>query len=68
VLNAANEVAVQAFLAERIPFPAIVSTTEEVLNAHEPAPITSMDDALGWDRWGRARAEEVVREGFSVGP
>ncbi len=60
VLNAANEVAVRGFLEGRIPFPAIVATAERVLDSHEPGPITSLDDALQYDAWGRARARELL--------
>ena len=60
VLNAANEVAVRAFLEGRIPFPAIVSTVEQVLGLHDPGPITSLEDALGYDAWGRQRARELL--------
>jgi 1-deoxy-D-xylulose-5-phosphate reductoisomerase len=61
VFNAANEVAVHAFLAGRIPFPAIVRTVEAVLDEHarEPrsgAAVASIAEALDWDRWGRERA------------
>jgi 1-deoxy-D-xylulose-5-phosphate reductoisomerase len=61
VLNAANEVAVHAFLAGRIPFPSIVSTAERVLGAHDAGPITSLDDALQFDAWGRERARELLK-------
>jgi 1-deoxy-D-xylulose-5-phosphate reductoisomerase len=60
VLNAANEVAVRGFLEGRIPFPAIVATAERVLDSYEPGPITSLDDALQYDAWGRARARELL--------
>jgi len=60
VLNAANEVAVHAFLEGQIPFPAIVSTVERVLGAHDAGPITSLDDALQFDTWGRERARELL--------
>jgi len=60
VLNAANEVAVRGFLEGRIPFPAIVATAERVLESCEPGPITSLDDALQYDAWGRARARELL--------
>jgi len=58
VFNAANEMAVRAFLEERIPYPAIVETIAAVLDDHRPAAVGSLDDALGWDAWGRARALE----------
>jgi len=60
VFNAANEIAVRAFLAGRIPFPAIVSTIERVLASHTAGAIESLDDALAWDAWGRREAERVV--------
>ena len=63
VLNAANEVAVGAFLEGKIPFPAIVSTTQQVLRSHDPGPITCLDDALGYDAWGRKQAREVLELG-----
>lgn len=60
VFNAANEIAVEAFLAGRIPFPAIVETARRVLERHSPAPLGSLADALDWDAWGRARAAEIL--------
>ena len=60
VLNAANEFAVHAFLEGGCSFPAIVETVERVLAAHTPAPIGSLEDALAWDEWGRARAREEL--------
>ncbi len=63
VLNAANEVAVCAFLAEKIPFPRIVELVDEVLDAHQPEAIESLEQALGWDRWARLRAEESLGTG-----
>ena len=60
VLNAANEVAVHAFLEGRCPFTAIVPTAERVLTAHTPAAIANLEDALAWDEWGRARAREEL--------
>ena len=60
VLNAANEIAVHAFLAGEIPFPAIVDTIAEVLAVHRAAPVDGLDEALGWDAWGRREAERVL--------
>jgi 1-deoxy-D-xylulose-5-phosphate reductoisomerase len=60
VLNAANEVAVQAFLAERIAFNSIVPTVESVLEAHHPVAVETLEEALEWDRWGRERAEKSL--------
>lgn len=53
VLNAADEVAVGAFLAGRIDFPRIVSWIDEALAAHEVRAVGSLDDVLDADRWAR---------------
>jgi len=60
VFNAANEVAVHAFLDGRIAFPRIVATIERVLDRHRPAAVDSLDDALGWDGWGRYEAQQEL--------
>ncbi len=60
VLNAANEVAVHAFLDDRIPFPAIVETVAEVLAEHRPEDLADLETALAWDRWGRERASAAL--------
>jgi 1-deoxy-D-xylulose-5-phosphate reductoisomerase len=53
VLNAADEVAVAAFLAGRIGFLSIVSWLEEALGAHAARPIDTLDDVFEADRWTR---------------
>ncbi|MCZ6507392.1 MAG: 1-deoxy-D-xylulose-5-phosphate reductoisomerase [Acidobacteria bacterium] len=63
VHNAVNEVAVHAFLDERIGFPAIVETVETVLDRHQPGVVESLEDALHWDAWGRRRANEELSGG-----
>jgi 1-deoxy-D-xylulose-5-phosphate reductoisomerase len=60
VLNAANEIAVHAFLGGQAPFTAIVETVERVLAAHSPGAIGSLEEAMEWDSWGRARARELL--------
>jgi 1-deoxy-D-xylulose-5-phosphate reductoisomerase len=61
VLNAANEVAVEAFLAGRIPFLAIARVVEETLERHRPnlAP-SRVEVILEADRWARAEAGNVI--------
>jgi 1-deoxy-D-xylulose-5-phosphate reductoisomerase len=63
VLNAANEVAVAAFLAGAIPFPAIVDTVGDILAGHRAAAVASLDEALGWDAWGRREAARALGRG-----
>ena len=60
VLNAANEIAVHAFLEERVAFVRIVPLVREVLRSHEPAAVSSLEEALAWDRWGRDKAKELL--------
>ena len=64
VLNAANEVAVERFLAGELPFTGIVEVVNRVLEKHAPeaAAIDSIDDALRYDAWARhiARGIEVA--------
>ena len=61
VLNAANEVAVERFLAEEIPFVGITAIVREVLDHHAPhtVVIDSIEDALHWDEWGRNEARSI---------
>ena len=63
VLNAANEVAVAAFLEGLIPFGAIADTNRTVLDAHlaEQAGTTLDDLAAVWavDEWSRAQARQA---------
>ncbi len=57
VLNAANEVAVHAFLEGRIPFLDIAKTVEDTLAEYEGfGTVDSLEDVLEADRWGRQRA------------
>ena len=58
VLNAANEVAVEAFLAGRIPFTAIPELIEEALPASAGLPVATVEDALRADAAGRGIARE----------
>jgi 1-deoxy-D-xylulose-5-phosphate reductoisomerase len=53
VLNAANEVAVQAFLDKRIGFLDIAAVVEEVLATLPVAPIDSLDDVHNFDKSAR---------------
>ena len=65
VFNAANEVAVAAFLAGEIPFPAIARIDARVLERHLAAgggALGSLDDVLGVDAEARSRAREHVEE------
>jgi 1-deoxy-D-xylulose-5-phosphate reductoisomerase len=56
VLNAANEIAVAAFLGRRLNFAGIAAVIECVLRQHVAGPIASLADALAADAWARERA------------
>ena len=64
VMNAANEIAVDAFLGGRAPFTAIVPVVSEVLERHarqaDVGEPQSIKEALAWDSWGRRQAREVL--------
>ncbi|WPD19997.1 1-deoxy-D-xylulose-5-phosphate reductoisomerase [Thermaerobacter composti] len=70
VLNAANEEAVAAFLAGRLPFPGIAETVAAVLDRHRARPVTGLDDVLEADAWAReeARAQMAGPPRTAVGP
>ena len=62
-LNAANEVAVQAFLDRRINFPRIAGVIEEVLGrVPENGDMDSMQAVEAVDRWARSEAERLTAE------
>ena len=60
VLNAADEVAVSAFLEGHIPFPGIVNICRETLQAMPQLHLESIQDALDADAWARTRALEMI--------
>ncbi len=60
VLNAANEIAVAAFLEKRISFPGIWRIVREVMEAHRVIARPSLDEIIAADTWARKRAEEVL--------
>lgn len=62
VLNAANEVAVEAFLTGKIAFTDIHPVVQKTLDAHAPMPISTLDAALAADKWARAAATRGVDE------
>ncbi len=59
-LNAANEVAVEGFLREAIPFGRIPEVIETVLARHAPRPADRLDAVLEADRWARETAASLL--------
>ena len=62
VLNAADEIAVEAFLQGRIRFNEITGVIESVLDAHEPGPADTVARVLAADGWARDYAQQVTLE------
>ncbi len=60
-LNAADEVAVEAFLREQIPFPAIAAVVEDTLSVMPYREAASIHDLLDIDRRSRSAAADAVR-------
>jgi 1-deoxy-D-xylulose-5-phosphate reductoisomerase len=60
VLNAANEVAVQAFLGRRIGFLGIPKVIERTLRAHRIVYKPVLADIFAADAWARETAEELL--------
>ena len=60
-LNAANEVAVHAFLNNQITFLDIPKVIQETMTAYCPTPLTTIDEVLDIDRWARRTAEEIMK-------
>ncbi len=63
VLNAANEIAVGAFLQERIAFMQIPEIIEKTMRMHEPVSNPSLSDIVEADRLAREQAEKFAESG-----
>ena len=61
-LNAANEIAVEAFLNEQVGFMDIPRIIENTLNRYEAGPVENLADVLAYDRAARRLAQEEVRD------
>jgi 1-deoxy-D-xylulose-5-phosphate reductoisomerase len=66
VLNAANEVAVGAFLERRLAFLEIAEVIDRVLARHQVAPAGSLQDVLNADDWARHEAQAAVAAAAGV--
>jgi len=60
VLNGANEMAVTAFIEEKIRFDKIISVVEEVLSRHCGQADPGIDAILAADRWAREEAGKII--------
>jgi 1-deoxy-D-xylulose-5-phosphate reductoisomerase len=66
VLNAANEVAVAAFLNGQLRFMDIPALIAGVLDAHATVAVESLDHVLELDGWARQRAERMLQVEFGA--
>ena len=60
VLNAANEIAVAAFLSGKIGFLQIMEVVEHVMGLHKPFEIHGLDDVHEHDIWARKVTESWI--------
>ncbi len=60
VLNAANEIAVHAFLDERMPFFRIPALIEDVMARHKVMTSPALSDIMDADVWARQTAREMI--------
>lgn len=60
VMNAANEVAVQAFLEGKCSFPGIYESVSSVCAEHKVLDSPNLETILEADAWARARTQEVL--------
>lgn len=61
VLNAANEVAVKAFLNEQIPFTGIPQVVSDTMLQHEVLKGDSIEEVLSASKWAKLKAEELMK-------
>jgi 1-deoxy-D-xylulose-5-phosphate reductoisomerase len=62
VLNAANEIAVEAFLNRKIKFTEIAEIIDELLHMHSPVDARSLKDYLDVDKSSRMEAEKIIEK------
>jgi 1-deoxy-D-xylulose-5-phosphate reductoisomerase len=60
ILNAANEVAVAAFLEQRLPYLQIANVVRDTLSAIQSVPASSIEIVLGADAQARQVAAQLI--------
>jgi 1-deoxy-D-xylulose-5-phosphate reductoisomerase len=61
-LSAANEVAVEAFLADRVHWSAIIPTVAAVMDLYVDDPLSSLDDLMDNDANARRLAHGILKK------
>ncbi len=62
VLNAANEIAVDAFLQKNLGFLQIPRVIQETMDRHHPMDPKSLDNILRADAWAREEAQKLIKK------
>ena len=62
VLNAANEVAVNAFLEGKLAFRSIARIIEQTMNDHTPSPVDTLASVQELNVWAHDHASQIVLE------
>jgi 1-deoxy-D-xylulose-5-phosphate reductoisomerase len=62
ILNAADEIAVETFLAGKIPFPAIAETVEETLTRQTASEPATIDEVIAADAQARVLSSQIVKD------
>lgn len=60
VMNAANEVAVEAFLKGKIGFTDIAASIARTMDFHEPRSLATIEEVLSSDLWAREKSRELI--------
>lgn len=63
VLNAANEVTVEAFLDKKIKFVDLPEIIDKVLSGHKVVKKPALEELLQADKWARMQAKEIIERG-----
>jgi 1-deoxy-D-xylulose-5-phosphate reductoisomerase len=61
VMNAANEIAVEAFLTHKISFPEIPEIIQQTMSAHTVIASPSLENILNADQWSRSTAARIIQ-------
>jgi 1-deoxy-D-xylulose-5-phosphate reductoisomerase len=62
VLNAANEIAVENFLLERLPFSSIPHIVDSTMQKHDIKTNPGLEDVLEADHWARNKAQSFIAQ------
>ena len=64
ILNAADEVLVDAFINQKITYTQIPSGIEKVMNLYEERALSTIDEILAFDKEVKEKTRELIGKGF----